>query len=155
MSLLQALLSFVALNSIYILPVLLRNAKPNNGRFRNRVPEVSISIKLAVFLASGCACMKLHESDVVFLKLHMRLQSTDFVLVVALVPYKILISRTRTRTSTKRIRLNRMHTPCALNFISCRSYKSSIFNSGSSGLGEYLPATFGPQADTSGCCLLL
>jgi len=43
----------------------------------------------------------------------MRFQSTDFVLVVVLVlvPYKILISRTTTRTSTKRIRLNRMHTP--------------------------------------------
>ncbi len=39
----------------YILPVLLRNAKPNNGRFRNRAPKVSISIKLAVFLAGGWA----------------------------------------------------------------------------------------------------
>jgi len=36
-------------------------------------------------------------------------------------PYKILISRTSTRT--KRIRLNRMHTPCALNLIPCRSYE--------------------------------
>jgi len=52
---LQALLGFVALNPTYILPVLLRNAKPNNGRFRNRAPKVSISIKLAVFLASGWA----------------------------------------------------------------------------------------------------
>jgi hypothetical protein len=44
---LQALLGFVALNPTYILPVLLRNAKPNNGRFQNRAPKVSISIKLA------------------------------------------------------------------------------------------------------------
>ena len=42
----------------YILPVLLRNAKPNNGRFRNRAPKVSISIKLADFQASGAARMK-------------------------------------------------------------------------------------------------
>jgi hypothetical protein len=52
-------LGFVALNPTYILPVLLRNAKPNNSRFRNRAPKVSISIKLAVFLASGAAYMKL------------------------------------------------------------------------------------------------
>jgi len=52
-------LGFVALNPTYILPVLLRNAKPNNGRFRNRAPKVSISIKLAVFLASGVAHIKL------------------------------------------------------------------------------------------------
>ena len=63
--------------------------------------------------ARGAAYMKLYESNVIFVKLHMRLQSTGFVLVVVLVPYKILISRAR--TSTKRIRLNRMHTPCALN----------------------------------------
>jgi hypothetical protein len=56
------LLGFVALNPTYILPVLLRNAKPNNGRFRNRAPKVSISIKLAVFLASAAAHMKLHEN---------------------------------------------------------------------------------------------
>jgi hypothetical protein len=45
----------------YFLPVLLRNAKPNNGRFRNRTPKVSISIKLVVFWASGCAYMTLRE----------------------------------------------------------------------------------------------
>jgi hypothetical protein len=55
-------LGFVALNPTYILPVLLRNAKPNNGRFRNRAPKVSISIKLAVFLASGAAYMKYCQS---------------------------------------------------------------------------------------------
>ncbi|MGB9438396.1 MAG: hypothetical protein WCB15_10675, partial [Desulfobacterales bacterium] len=49
LSLLQALLGFVALNPTYILPVLLRIAKPNNGRFRNRAPKVSFSIRLAVF----------------------------------------------------------------------------------------------------------
>jgi hypothetical protein len=42
-------LGFVALKPTYILAVLLRNAKPNNGRFRNRAPKVSISINLAVF----------------------------------------------------------------------------------------------------------
>jgi hypothetical protein len=52
-------LGFVALNPTYILPVLLRNAKPNNGRFRNRAPKVSISIKLAAFQARGGARMKL------------------------------------------------------------------------------------------------
>jgi hypothetical protein len=60
LSLLQALLGFGALNPTYILPVLLRIAKPNNGRFRNRAAKVSISIKLAVFLASDWAYMKLH-----------------------------------------------------------------------------------------------
>ena len=56
------------------------------------------------------------------MQFHTRLQSTDFVLVVvlALVPYKILISRTR----MKRIRLYRMHTPCALNLITCESYET-------------------------------
>jgi len=54
-------------------------------------------------------CMRFHESNVIIVKFHMGLQSTDFVLVV--VPHKILISRTSTRTSTKRIRLNRIHTP--------------------------------------------
>jgi hypothetical protein len=39
LSLFQALLGFVALNPTYILPVLLRNAKPNNGRFPNRAPK--------------------------------------------------------------------------------------------------------------------
>jgi hypothetical protein len=39
------------------------------------------------------------------------------------VQYKILISRTR----TKRIRLNRMHTPCTLNFLPCKSYKLQFF----------------------------
>ena len=53
--LLQALLGFVALNPTYILTVLLRIAKPNNGRFRNRAPKVSFPIKLAAFQASGWA----------------------------------------------------------------------------------------------------
>jgi hypothetical protein len=66
LSLLQALLGFVALNPTYILPVLLRNAIPNNGRFRNRAPKVSFSIKLAVFLASGSAHMKLCKAGVTF-----------------------------------------------------------------------------------------
>jgi hypothetical protein len=48
-------LGFVALNPTYILPVLLRNAKPNNGRFRNRAPKVSFSIRLAAVQASGGA----------------------------------------------------------------------------------------------------
>jgi hypothetical protein len=48
-------LGFVALNPTYILPVFLPNAKPNNSRFQNRAPKVSISIKLAVFQASGRA----------------------------------------------------------------------------------------------------
>jgi hypothetical protein len=54
-------LGFVALNPTYILPVLLRNAKPNNGRFRNLALKVSIPIKLAIFSASGAARMKLHK----------------------------------------------------------------------------------------------
>jgi hypothetical protein len=51
------------------------------------------------------------KSNVIFVKFHTRLQSTDFVLVVVLVhsPYKILFSS----TSTKRIGLNRMHMPPA------------------------------------------
>jgi hypothetical protein len=53
------MLGFVALNPTYISPVLLRNAKPNNGRFQNRVPKVSIPIELAVFSASVAARMKL------------------------------------------------------------------------------------------------
>jgi hypothetical protein len=57
-------LGFVALNPTYILPVLLRNAKPNNGRFRNRAIEVSISINLAIFLAGGCAHRKLAKAKV-------------------------------------------------------------------------------------------
>ncbi|CAB1076532.1 hypothetical protein D1AOALGA4SA_4328, partial [Olavius algarvensis Delta 1 endosymbiont] len=36
LSRLQVLLGFVALNPTYILPVLLRNAKPNIDRFPNR-----------------------------------------------------------------------------------------------------------------------
>jgi hypothetical protein len=55
LSLLQALLGFVALNPTYILLVLLRNAKPNNGRFPNRAPKVSFLIRLAAFQASGGA----------------------------------------------------------------------------------------------------
>jgi hypothetical protein len=51
-------------------------------------------IRPAAFQASGGDCMRLHESSVIFVKFHTRLQSTDFVLV----PYKILISRTSTRT---------------------------------------------------------
>jgi hypothetical protein len=42
-------LGFVALNPTYILPVLLRNAKPNNGRFPNRASKVSFLIRLALF----------------------------------------------------------------------------------------------------------
>jgi uncharacterized membrane protein YqaE (UPF0057 family) len=61
------LLGFVALNPTYILPVLLRNAKPNNGRFRNRAPKVSISIKLAVFLASGAAYMRFGYCNLEFI----------------------------------------------------------------------------------------
>jgi hypothetical protein len=60
LSRLQALLGFVSLNPTYNLPVLLQNAKPNNGRFRNQTPKVSISINLALFLASDYARMKLH-----------------------------------------------------------------------------------------------
>jgi hypothetical protein len=48
---LQALLGFVTLNPTYILPVLLRNAKPNNRQFRNPAPNVSISINLVAFQA--------------------------------------------------------------------------------------------------------
>jgi hypothetical protein len=56
LSLLQALLGFsVSGGPTYILPVLLRNAKPDNDRFRNRVPKVSNSIKLALLLASDSA----------------------------------------------------------------------------------------------------
>jgi len=40
---------------LYILPVLLRNAKPNNGRFQNRAPKVSVSIKLTAFQTGGWA----------------------------------------------------------------------------------------------------
>jgi hypothetical protein len=58
-------LGFVALNPTYILPVLFRNAKPNNGRIQNRTPKVSISIRLAAFQARGAARMKLHKSDAV------------------------------------------------------------------------------------------
>ena len=65
------------------------------------------------------------KSNVIFVKFRTRLQSTDFV-VVLLVPYKILISRTSTRTRTKRIRLNRTYTPCTLNLIPCRSYETSV-----------------------------
>ena len=46
-------MGFVALNPTYILPMLSRNAKPNNNRFQNRAPKVSFLIRLAVFLASG------------------------------------------------------------------------------------------------------
>jgi hypothetical protein len=46
LSLLQILLAFVALNPTYILPVVLPNAKPNNGQSRNRAIEVSFSIRL-------------------------------------------------------------------------------------------------------------
>jgi hypothetical protein len=65
----QALLGFVALNPTYILPVLLRNAKPNNGRFSNRVPKVSFLIRLAVFLTRGAARVKI-LIDVINFTLH-------------------------------------------------------------------------------------
>jgi len=42
--------------------VLLRNAKPNNGRFQNRAPKVFVSIKPAVFLAGGWAHTKLRQN---------------------------------------------------------------------------------------------
>jgi hypothetical protein len=48
-------LGFVALNPTYFLPLLLRIAKPNNGRFRNQAPKVSFLTKPAVFLADGWA----------------------------------------------------------------------------------------------------
>ncbi|MGB9437077.1 MAG: hypothetical protein WCB15_03975 [Desulfobacterales bacterium] len=67
MSLLQALLGFVALNPTYTMPVLLRIAKPNNGRFRNRPSKVSISIKLAAVLASGAARVKLQRNGLNFI----------------------------------------------------------------------------------------
>ncbi|CAB1073331.1 hypothetical protein D1AOALGA4SA_1826 [Olavius algarvensis Delta 1 endosymbiont] len=35
----QALLGFVTLNPTYIFAVLSRSAKPNNSRFRNRLPK--------------------------------------------------------------------------------------------------------------------
>jgi hypothetical protein len=51
------------------------------------------------------------KSNVIFVMFHTRLQSVDFVVVLVvvlvLVPFIALISRTS--TSTKRIRLNRMH----------------------------------------------
>jgi hypothetical protein len=56
LSLLQALLGFVALNPTYKLPVLLRNAKPNNSRFRNRAQKVSISIRLDARGQRRCSC---------------------------------------------------------------------------------------------------
>jgi hypothetical protein len=56
-------LGFVALNPTYILPVLLRIAKPNNGQFRNRAQKVFFSIGLAVFLAGGSAHMKIREEN--------------------------------------------------------------------------------------------
>jgi len=55
LSLLQALLGFVALNPTYILPVLLRKTKPNNGRFPNRAPKVTFLIRPAIFLAGDGA----------------------------------------------------------------------------------------------------
>ncbi|CAB1079670.1 hypothetical protein D1AOALGA4SA_7378 [Olavius algarvensis Delta 1 endosymbiont] len=48
MNQLQALLGFVTLNPTYIIAVLSRNAKLNNGRFRNRFPKVSFLIRPAV-----------------------------------------------------------------------------------------------------------
>jgi hypothetical protein len=70
-------LGFVALNPTYILPVLLRNAKPNNGRFRTRPPKVSFPIKLAVFLASGDARVKLRQNGTVFFDLTDRIDDLD------------------------------------------------------------------------------
>ncbi|MGB9442541.1 MAG: hypothetical protein WCB15_31685, partial [Desulfobacterales bacterium] len=63
------LLGFVALNPTYILPVLLRIAKPNNGRFRNRAPKVSFSIRLDA-QASGAAHMKLRQNGTVYIGLN-------------------------------------------------------------------------------------
>jgi hypothetical protein len=60
-------LGFVALNPTYILPVLLRIAKPNNGQFQNRVPRVSNSIRLAVFSGQGAARVKLRQNGIVSL----------------------------------------------------------------------------------------
>ena len=81
------------------------------------------------------------KSNVIFMKFHTRLQSTDFVIVLVLPEsssssfscscstlHHITISRTFrfSRTSTKRIRLNRMYTPCALNLIPCKSHETSV-----------------------------
>jgi hypothetical protein len=38
-----------------MLPVVLPNTKPNNGRFQNQVPEVSLLIQLAASQAGGWA----------------------------------------------------------------------------------------------------
>jgi len=38
-----------------MLPVLLPNAKPNNSRFRNRAPKVSLLIRLVAVQTSGAA----------------------------------------------------------------------------------------------------
>ena len=46
-------MGFVALNPTYIWPVLLRKAKPNNGRFWNRAPKVSFLIRLDEFQAKA------------------------------------------------------------------------------------------------------
>jgi hypothetical protein len=67
-------LGFVALNPTYILPVLLRNAKPNNGRFPNQTPKVSILIRLAVFLARSRALMKNEFQKIPFLSVLIRLK---------------------------------------------------------------------------------
>ena len=57
------MLGFVALNPTYILPVFLRDAKPNNSRFRNRVTIVSFIDQTGRFLARGRARVKLHQSE--------------------------------------------------------------------------------------------
>jgi hypothetical protein len=48
----HALLGFVALYPTYILPVLMRNTKPNNDRIRNRATKVYFLINLAALQAS-------------------------------------------------------------------------------------------------------
>jgi hypothetical protein len=90
-------------------------------------------------------CMKLHGIQCHFrevphavaeYRLRRRPRPSRIVLVVVLVHVldavssnfftNLLFSTTSTRTSTKRIRLNRMHTPCALNLIPCRLYETSV-----------------------------
>ncbi|CAB1078246.1 hypothetical protein D1AOALGA4SA_6002 [Olavius algarvensis Delta 1 endosymbiont] len=55
MSRLQELLGFVTLNPTYIFAVLLRNAKPNISRYRNRFSKVSFINQTGCPLAGGSA----------------------------------------------------------------------------------------------------
>jgi hypothetical protein len=92
-------------------------------------------------------CMKLHEIRCHFrqvphavaeyaLRPRRRPRPSRIVLVVVLVLVldavssnfftNLLFSTTSTRTTTKRIRINRMHMPCALNLIPVRSYETSV-----------------------------